>query len=271
MTDPLTGVSAFYDRHSAAFLEHAGPTFQAGLVRGEDGSEVACASNLALAKRAGIQAGDRVLDAGCGVAGPAIDLATHIEGVQVDGVTLSAVQARMGQQRVLDAGLAERVRVHEGDYHRLRFADGSFDCVLFLESAGYSTDLPRLFGEASRVLRPGGRLYVKDVVRREGLLTEQQLEELADYDATWAVPSTPTARDLVDALSAAGFVDVGSAELALGSAHFIGSMFEVGPQGFALNEFGRACFRRFVDLPVLFAEVHARRPHPSLRDGNLLA
>ncbi len=259
MTDPLHGVRAFYDQHSATFLQHAGPTFQAGLLR-RGGVEDAARSNLALAERAGVLPGHRVLDAGCGVAGPALDIAAALADVVVDGVTLSPVQAALAADRIAAAGLADRVRVQVADYHHLPFAAASFDCVLYLESAGYSTDPAALFAEARRVLRPGGRLYIKDVVRRPGRLSPQQQEELAAYDATWAVPGTPTVDTLQSALAASGFVEQESSELDVGSSHFIGSMFELGPDGFVLNAFGEGFFRRFVDLPILFAELRARAP-----------
>lgn len=260
MPDPVAGVRAFYDAHSETFLEHAGPTFQAGLVRSPDGVESPEASDRALARTAGVRPGDRVLDAGCGVAGPAIHIARGFEGVQVDGVTVSPVQVALGRERVLAAGLADRVRVHEADYHHLPFDDGTFDQVLFLESAGYSTRLPALFAEASRVLRPGGRLFVKDVFTRAGPLTAAQREELRSYDATWAMPSTPRVADVEQALAGAGFEGVESQALDTGGDWFLGSMFELGEEGFRLNAFGEGFFRRFEDLPILFAQVQARKP-----------
>jgi SAM-dependent methyltransferase len=260
VSDPVAAVQAFYDRHSLTFLQHAGPTFQAGLVRGVTGGESPANSNLALAARAGVQPGDRVLDAGCGVGGPAMDIVRGIEGVHVDGVTVSAVQVQLAEERLAEADLVDRVAIQQADYHHLPYGDGTFDCALFLESAGYSTDLPRLFVEAFRVLKPGGRLYIKDVFRREGTLTAAQLEELAAYDDTWAMPATPPVSRLVAAVEGAGFIDARSDDLDLGSSHFIGSMFELGANGLTMNAFGEGFFRRFVDLPILFAEVRARRP-----------
>ena len=54
---------------------------------------------LVLAQKAGLQDDDLVLDAGCGVAGPAIIIASHYPGVVIEGVTNSERQAEMATNR----------------------------------------------------------------------------------------------------------------------------------------------------------------------------
>lgn len=159
-------VQAYWDGAHDAYLAHVGTTFQAG--------RIACGSsmresNLWLARSAGLATGDRVLDAGCGVCGPAIDMARAIPGLGIVGITLSARQAGTAVELIDRAGVCDRVHVVHGNYHALPFADGSFDAVLFLESLGYASALAPLFAGIHRVLRPGGTLYVKDVFRREPL------------------------------------------------------------------------------------------------------
>lgn len=253
-------VRALYDRLSPTFLRCAGPTFQAGLVRREDGSEDPSFSNRALAERAGIRDGDRILDAGCGIGGPACDIATAWPSCTVTGLTVSGVQVAMATERAAASGLADRVRFVEGDFHELPFPDDSFDVVLYLESSEYSPDPGRLFAEATRVLAPGGRVYVKGVLRREGALTAEQRAELDEFESMWAIEATPSPSEMAQAMTAAGLVPEEPRWMELGSGHYIGSMFELGPQGLQPNAFGKELFRRFVDLPVGFAELRARRP-----------
>ena len=106
---------------------------------------------------AGIGPGDLVLDAGCGVGGPAIAIARDL-GAIVHGVTISPVQVRLGRVLAAEAGVADRVHLHLADFHQLPFADERFDAVMVMEATCYSDDLSGLIGELARVLRPGGTL-----------------------------------------------------------------------------------------------------------------
>lgn len=66
-------------------------------------------------------------------------------------------------QRVVDAG-RERLRNYSnvsfdaGDMHDLPVADNSFDTVLLMHALTYTSEPQKVFNEARRVLRPGGRL-----------------------------------------------------------------------------------------------------------------
>src|SRR5438105_932352 len=149
-------VRDYYDATTQTYLEHLGTTLQADLIAQSPTSPDPATSNLWLAERAGLCADQRVLDAGCGVAGPAVDIARAYSTVRIDAITISPRQAEIGQERVRAAGLGERVRLYLGDYHALPFVDESFDAVVFFESSGYSDDRTQLFAEVRRVLRPGG-------------------------------------------------------------------------------------------------------------------
>ncbi|MGH2459508.1 MAG: SAM-dependent methyltransferase [Chloroflexota bacterium] len=113
-------------------------------------------------------AGQRVLDAGCGVAGPASILA-RAYGAEVDGVSIVERQVGWARQFVSAAGLAERVRIHLGSAMDLPFPEATFDVVFSLEAAHCFADKPRFLAEARRVLKPGGALLIVDLTatRRE--------------------------------------------------------------------------------------------------------
>ncbi len=251
---------AFYDRYSATFLACAGDTFQAGLARVGEFEEPR-ASNLYFAARAGIQSGQRVLDAGCGVCGPSIHIAAAHPGLRLDAVTISPVQVRLARERVSLAGLTGRITVHEADYHLLPFEEATFDVVFYLESTGYSHDWTRLYREAHRVLRPGGTVYIKDVFQLSEPQTEQERREQRAFDELWGLHQSPTLPGVAAILRQVGFEDVCARALEnIGSAHFLSSMFggqDVSP--FELNALGRNFFRPMQNLPSLFGEVIARK------------
>jgi len=107
--------------------------------------------------------GMRVLDAGCGIGGPAI-LMAKLGNVIVEAITISGKQAVSAIQSVEAQGCGSRVNVTEGDFHHVAdiFGPEHFDVVVFLETVSHSHDWPRLFEEVCKVLKPNGTLYIKD-------------------------------------------------------------------------------------------------------------
>lgn len=218
------------------------------------------ASVLYMAERAGIRSRDLVLDAGCGVGGPAMAIATAFDEVVVEGVTISDVQVAVGRRLIEKAGLDQRVHLQCADFHDLPFRGATFDVALYLEVTNYSYDRAQMFAETARVLKPGGRLYVKDLFRPESVSSEQQ-SDLEDFEEMWACVRVPTLSETIDAIEASGLVAVEVAEYPhLGSNRFIGSMLELGEGGVVPNELGRRFLRVYTDLPVFAREVQAVKP-----------
>lgn len=119
-----------------------------------------------MAEVAELADGERVVDAGCGICGPAIAFASRAD-VTIEALTVSPLQAERARERVREAGLAERITVTVGDFHRLdeSVPEASVDLVYFLESLVHAHDPESVLRSAHRVLRPGGRIYVKDFYR----------------------------------------------------------------------------------------------------------
>lgn len=154
-------VGEFYDRTNEAFLKVYGEVIQAFRTR-----DVSLLLDYQIAS-IGLASGQHVLDAGCGVCGPALYFCREAN-VSVQAVTISAVQAGLAQQRIDAAGLAGRVAVRRASYQDLasEFPPESFDVVYFLESFGHSDDIARTLDAAWSVLKPGGTLYIKDLFRK---------------------------------------------------------------------------------------------------------
>ncbi|HRJ97708.1 MAG TPA: class I SAM-dependent methyltransferase, partial [Fimbriimonadaceae bacterium] len=156
------GAKEYYDRNNEAILSAVGPIYQAGLI-GQRGTPESTMRNLIAA--AGIQAGERIADLGCGAGGPAILIGRLVEGTRVDGITISPEQALAAHSLAQANGVDDRVTIQVGDYHEAPLASGIYDRVVFFESIGYADDLNQVLREAHRLLRAGGFLYIKDVVR----------------------------------------------------------------------------------------------------------
>jgi ubiquinone/menaquinone biosynthesis C-methylase UbiE len=119
-------------------------------------------------KSAGLQDGQIILDAGCGVGGPAIYFASKLN-VEIKGCTISDVQHTYAQRNIAERGVQDKVSIIKADYHTIDevFPHNHFDRVIFLESFGHSPDKAGLILAAWNVLKPGGYLYIKDLFERE--------------------------------------------------------------------------------------------------------
>lgn len=127
--------------------------------------------------------GERLLDAGCGIAGPARHFARR-RTVRVDAVTVSLRQAERARELVAEEGLADRIEVMVGDFHHLDglATGGGYDLVYFLESLVHAHDPLAALRSAHAVLRPGGRIYVKDFYRgrSEDLAYQRVIDECVE-------------------------------------------------------------------------------------------
>jgi ubiquinone/menaquinone biosynthesis C-methylase UbiE len=257
----LEQVRHYYDQMNPMILKYVGKTYQSGLLTTNLKANPYRETNLYCAVQAGIQPGYHILDAGCGVCGPSIDIAQHIEEIRIDAITLSPAQANTAKELVQQAGLTDRIQVHVGDFHQLPFADEVFDLVFFLESSGYSYDRRRLFAEVYRVLRPGGSLYIKEPFRKESSLSDQEQHELAELNRIY-VYKIARMSEFVTSISAVGFQNIISRDLSeiLSMEEINKTMFEYHKGFPILTEFGKVHYRNFKCLPTFFGEIKAYKP-----------
>ena len=97
---------------------------------------------------AGVGAGTRLLDVGCG-SGGALVLA-HARGAEPAGLDAAAGLIAIARERLPDA------RLETGEMEELPFPDAAFDVVLGINSFQFAADMVRALAEARRVCRPDG-------------------------------------------------------------------------------------------------------------------
>ena len=120
-------------------------------------------ATLALAALAGIDATTRVLDLGGGFGGPARTIAAA-SGCTVTVVDLTEAYCQVGELLTARCGLGDRVSFRHANALAVPFADGAFDLVWTQHSSMNIADKRGLYTEIARVLRPGGRLALYEIM-----------------------------------------------------------------------------------------------------------
>ena len=115
----------------------------------------------AMAERAGIGPGMRVLEIGSGWGGFALYAAGEL-ACDVTSITISPAQHALASERIRAAGLGDRARVEIRDYREI---EGTYDAIVsieMLEAVGHEY-FPAFFAACDRALVPGGKLSLQTI------------------------------------------------------------------------------------------------------------
>ncbi len=139
-----------------------------------------------------------VLDVGTGTALIPIELCRRVPDVRVVGVDLAASMLELGRQNVSRAGLSDRIELRQTDAKAPPFADGAFAVVMSNSIVHHIPEPGDVLAQMVRVCRPGGVLFVRDLLRPAD---EATLNRLVD---TYAAGANDRQRQLfADSLHAA--------------------------------------------------------------------
>uniref|UniRef100_A0A2P2I359 Methyltransferase n=1 Tax=Hirondellea gigas TaxID=1518452 RepID=A0A2P2I359_9CRUS len=184
---------------------YLGESLEASLVRHE----------FFLASKIGINKGHQVLDAGCGIMGPARNI-SRFSGANVCGLNLNAYQVRRSNRLNARTNINSRLSCVEGNFAKTEFANNSFDHIYSIEAFCHAPDRLEVYQEMYRLLKPGGRLGIYDWVMTDKYDENdpEQLHFKHFIEKGNGIANMLTATELTDTLKKTGFTILECTDLA---------------------------------------------------------
>lgn len=132
-----------------------------------------------MADKLGEIAGRKMIDLGSGYGGAARVLAGE-RGAHVTCLNLSTVENERNRRLTEAAGLSDRIKVVDGSYDSMPFADASFDIAWSQDAILHAPDRRAVLDEVARVLKPGGLFVFHDPMQADGLTDKAALQPIYD-------------------------------------------------------------------------------------------
>ncbi|KAJ5689994.1 hypothetical protein N7462_004386 [Penicillium macrosclerotiorum] len=159
-----------------------------------------------IAQDIGLSAGDKVLDLGCGRGRVAAHMAQHT-GAHVTGLNIDPNQIAQAKTFNQERGLQNNFVVQDFNSLPLPFADQSFDAFYQIQALSLCKDLPALFREIFRVLKPGSKISLLDWISLPAYEPKdpEHAELMRRVKPLIGAVGTPTQESLETALVESGF------------------------------------------------------------------
>jgi arsenite methyltransferase len=168
------------------------------------GQEASCGCGMPTAV-ADLHEGETVLDLGSGAGADVLISARRVgPSGKAIGLDMTDEMLELAQANAREAGIANAEFV-KGYIEELPLPDASVDVIISNCVINLSADKQRVIAESARVLRPGGRFAVSDVVADEDMDSETR-SDMAAW--TGCIAGALTRRQFEETLRAAGLVDV---------------------------------------------------------------
>ncbi|MEY4934857.1 MAG: hypothetical protein RIS64_1216 [Bacteroidota bacterium] len=159
-----------------------------------------------MADMAQVQAGDRVLDAGCGVGGSSIWLAENRSAI-VTGIALPPRQI-IDCQKNAHHKKVQNVDFQVADFTKTPFESEQFDVVWTCESLCHAEQKIDFYREAFRLLKRGGRLIIAEYCRTTRPLPNEGEALLKNWLHGWAILDIDTIEEHRLNMESVGFQDI---------------------------------------------------------------
>ena len=125
----------------------------------------------------------RVLDVGTGTAQIPLELCSRGVDLHVTAIDAAGHMLQVALKNVLKAGRQTSIKLEQVDAKAMPYVDGAFDAVMSNSIVHHIPEPLAVLREMSRVLKPGGLLFVRDLMRPADLPTLRHLVDTYAADA----------------------------------------------------------------------------------------
>ncbi len=168
--------------------------------------------NKIMAERLNLKRGESLLDAGCGVGGPAIWLANNY-GIKVTGITISPLQKEKANSYARRSNTAELVSFELRNFTHTGYQNDSFDVVWAQESVAHAEDKGQFLKEAYRLLKQGGRIIIEDFYIRDNNQNDDVKKLIGVWTENMKIPNLTTDREFEEMAMACGFRNISTEDI----------------------------------------------------------
>ncbi|KAK3145735.1 hypothetical protein QOZ80_3BG0256690 [Eleusine coracana subsp. coracana] len=168
-----------------------------------------------MALQLGLKEGMKVLDVGCGIGGPLVEIA-RFSSTFITGLNNNDYQISRGQEFILSAGLSEKCNFLKGDFMDMPISDNSFDAAYALQATCHAPDAIGVYREVYRVLKPGQYFALDEwcLTDRFDSNNARHRTIKAEIELGDGLPDIRSTRECIQAMKDAGFEVVFAKDLA---------------------------------------------------------
>ncbi|XP_066383594.1 cycloartenol-C-24-methyltransferase 1-like isoform X2 [Miscanthus floridulus] len=209
-------VNKYYDLVTGFYEYGWGDSFHfAGRYPGETIREGIKRHQHFMALQLGLKKGMKVLDVGCGIGGPLIEIA-RFSSALITGLNYNDYQISRGKELIFSAGLSEQCSFLKGDFMNMPIADNTFDAAYAIEATCHAPDAQGVYSEIYRVLKPGQYFALDEwcLTNRFDPNNTKHLAIKAEIELGDGLPDIRTTRQCVQAMKDAGFEVICAKDLA---------------------------------------------------------
>lgn len=206
----------YYDLVTDFFEYGWGPSFHfAPRATGESFAASIARHEHYIAHRLALGPGMTAVDLGCGIGGPLIEIA-RFSGARIVGVNVNALQLKRAARRAEAAGLSHLADWLECDFMQVAAPDASFDAAYSIEATCCAPDRAGVYGEAFRLLKPGGCIAVYEycLTGRFDAADPDHRRLRDDMEYGGALPAIARTHEIDAAVREAGFELIEARDLA---------------------------------------------------------
>ena len=240
--------NTYYDLVTDFYEYGWGRSFHfASRVPGESFRESLIRHEHRIADALGLKPGMVAADLGCGIGGPLMEIARY-SGANIVGVNSNEYQLQRARKLTKEAGLSHLSDFLYCDFLHVDAPDESFDGVYGIEATCCAPDKISIYGEAFRLLKPGGSLAVYEycVTDRFDPENPQHLRIKADLELGGGLLNIDDMKTVNDALETVGFEAIETRDLALQNGPSIPWYQPLIGEGISLASFRGSRLGRFL-------------------------